>query len=36
VAKKENESVDSLVSFTPFSVRELEYEVWDTRRTKQD
>lgn len=35
-AQKPTEAPAELTTFTPFSVRELDYEVWDTTRAQQD
>lgn len=35
-AKKPTETTSDLTNFTPFSIKELELEVWDTTRTKKD
>jgi hypothetical protein len=33
---KADKPIESLTSFKPFTVRELEFEVWDTQQSKQD
>mmetsp|Transcript_27366 Transcript_27366/g.20515 ORF Transcript_27366/g.20515 Transcript_27366/m.20515 type:complete len:84 (+) Transcript_27366:524-775(+) len=33
---KVNQPIENLTSFRPFTVRELEFEVWDTSRAKQE
>lgn len=33
---KADKPIEALTSFKPFTVRELEFEVWDTKNAKQD
>lgn len=36
VTKKETQAPSEMTEFTPFSINEFEYEVWDTSRQRQD
>jgi hypothetical protein len=33
---KVNKPLEAMTTFKPFTVRELEYEVWDTSKSKQE